>query len=328
LSRRNVGFSRYFAMRVAQAIPLFFAIIIINFVIIHFAPGDPASRLAGEFADANYLNMIREKFGLNKPLYEQLALYIYNVLRGDFGYSFYYEQPVIKIIESTLPNTLLLMGPSLLMASLVGLFLGVVSSRKPYSVTDNTVTVFSLVGYSLPIFWLGQVLLIAFSLDLGWFPSAGMASVRVDQVGLAYVADVVWHLFLPSVVLVVWQLALLSRLTRASMLEVFREDYIITARAKGLPERTVIYKHALRNALLAVVTVIGVNVQYMFAGAVLTETVFSWPGIGRLFYNAIFARDYPLLMGMFIIISLAVIVSNLIVDLLYGYLDPRIRFTT
>jgi len=328
LSRRSVGFSRYLAMRVSQAIPLFFGIIIINFAILHFAPGDPINRLAGEFASAEYVNMIRERFGLNKPLYEQLAIYIYNVLRGDLGYSYYYRQPVVNIIASTLPNTLILMGPSVIMASLLGLFLGVISSRKPYSMTDNTVTVFALVGYSLPIFWLGQVLLLVFSLGLGWFPSAGMTSVRVEHTGFAYVMDLMSHLFLPSLVLVLWQLALLARLTRASMLEVFREDFIVTARAKGLSERTVVYRHVLRNALLSVVTVIGVNVQYVFAGAVLTETVFSWPGIGRLFFGAIYARDYPLLMGVFIVVSLAVIVSNLIVDLLYGYLDPRIRFIT
>lgn len=320
-----MGYGRYLAIRLVQTIPLFFAIVVMNFIIIHLAPGDPVSRIAGEFATPEYIAMIRHSFGLDRPLYEQLGLYIYNILRGDFGYSYYHQQPVLTVIASTLPNTLILMGPAVAIASLAGLFLGVASSRKPYSLTDNALTVFALGGYSLPVFWLGQMLVIALALELGLFPSQGMVSLRTEQVGFSLLIDRLHHMFLPAAVQVIWQLALITRMTRASMLEVFREDYIITARSKGLPERIVVYKHVLRNALLSVVTVIGVNVQYMFAGAVLTEIVFAWPGTGRLFYGAIYARDYPLLMGLFIVISLAVIVSNLIVDLLYGYLDPRIR---
>jgi peptide/nickel transport system permease protein len=299
----------------------------INFLLIHSAPGDPVYAIAGEYhLTPELMETVRHEWGLDQPLHIQLFIYMGNIIRGDLGYSFFYGQPVTTVIMEKIPATLLLMVTSLIFASVVGIILGVISSRKPYSVTDNLVMLTSLVGYSLPIFLTGLMLLLLFSLQLGWLPAQGISSVRVELTGIDYVVDVASHLILPALSLGIHNLALITRLMRANMLEVLGLDYITMARSKGLKEGTVVYKHALRNALSPVVTVIGLYVGAMFAGALMTETVFGWPGIGTLAYKGIGVRDYPLLMGIFLVVSVMAITANLVTDVVYALIDPRIRY--
>lgn len=310
----------------SQAVPLLLGVITINFLIIHLAPGDPVQVLIGDMpAPPEYVAALRNQFGLDQPLPVQLAVYFKEVLQGNLGYSFFYRQSVTTVIAERLPATLYLMVSAYVLSAAVGIACGVVSSRKPYSVQDNAISVLSLLLYSVPVFWLGQMLLLAFSIKLNLFPTSGISSVREGYTGWQYALDVCYHLVLPVIALASRSIALISRLTRSSMLEVMSEDYIITARAKGLSERRVLLGHGLRNALLPVVTVLGLDFGFMLAGSVLVETVFGWPGIGRLMFDSIFARDYPVLMGILLMVSVMVIVSNLLTDIVYMLLDPRVR---
>ncbi len=316
----------YIVRRLVQAIPLLFGIIVVNFCLIHLAPGDPTITLVGEFQTSlEYIENVKRQYGLDKSLSAQLLIYIFNILKGDLGYSFSFKQPVINVILERVPATLLLMAVTIVVSTLFGVLFGVLSARKQYSKTDNVITVLSLLGYSLPVFWLGQMLLIVFSLKFPLFPAQGMESLRKSFTGLAYWADVIHHLVLPAFALGMGYIAINTRFTRASMIEIMGQDFIRTARAKGLSDKRVTFKHALRNALLPLVTLTGLNLGFLLTGAVLTETVFAWPGLGRLMYDSIYARDYPVIMGMFIFISILVIMANLITDLFYSILDPRIR---
>jgi peptide/nickel transport system permease protein len=223
-------------------------------------------------------------------------------------------------------NTLLLTGTALIFATLIGVALGVVAARRPYSATDNAITTVGLLGYSMPVFWAGQILILLFAVKLGWLPAQGMKNARLlNASGFESVIDEVKHLILPALALSFNTLAVSTRITRASMLEVMDKEFIITARAKGVPERTVRVKHALRNALIPVVTVFGFQAGFVFAGSALVETVFGWPGIGRLLFESVLLRDYPVLMGVFLLTSVTVLIMNLLTDIAYGYLDPRIR---
>jgi len=316
---------RLIARRIMLAIPLIFVVITINFAIVHTAPGDPTYILLGETATKEFVDAMRAKFGLDKPLYEQYIIYLSHVVQGDLGYSLLKSQSVGALIVERLPATLLLIFSAMCISVLLGVFLGVTASKKPYSLRDNLATGVALFGVSTPTFWLGQMLLIAFAIYLGLFPVSGMRTLRIELRGLENVLDIVRHLVLPAITLAAFHLAFITRLTRASMLEVLGQDFIITARSKGLDDRAVTYRHGLRNALLPVTTYVGLSVGILFAGAILTETVFGWPGMGSLLYDSLRSRDYPVLMGVFIFVSVMVIVSNLIVDILYGFLDPRIR---
>lgn len=317
---------RYVLQRLAQAAPLLFGLLLLNFVLIHTAPGDPIYLLAGQSGDAAYYAEMRARFGLDRPLPEQLGRYILNVARGDFGYSFAYRQPVFQVILSRVPATLLLSISGLTVATVLGIWLGAVAARHADRPLDHLISSGTLIGYSMPAFWLGQVLLIVFAGQLGIFPVQGMTTARGGYTGLGAVLDVAWHLVLPAVTLGLLQLALVTRLTRTTLLEVLAEDYVRTARAKGLRPRVVLYRHALRNALLPVVTVVGGHIGTLLAGAVLTEIIFAWPGLGRLIYDATLNRDYPLLMSLFLVVSASVILVNLATDLLYAALDPRVRY--
>lgn len=290
------------------------------------APGDPILIFAGEFGDPEYYAMMRKKFGLDKPIHEQLLIYMGNILRGDFGYSYYYQRPAMEVIFARFPNTLLLMAAAISIYIPVGVALGVLASLKPQSLRDALISAFSLIGFSMPIWWLGALLLLIFSLWLGWFPTYGMMPGGVELGFIESIPVILHHLVLPAVTLAMFYFAITTRLTRSSMLEVFSKDFIITAWAKGLDERRVIFRHALRNALLPVVTLIFVNLGYMIGGAVLTETVFSWPGIGRLMVEAISGRDYNLVSGIFIIVASGIVFLNLFTDILYCIIDPRIRY--
>lgn len=317
---------RYVLQRLAQAVPVLLGLLVFNFLLIHSAPGDPIYVLAGQSGDAAYYAEMRARFGLDRPLPEQLGRYVLNVVRGDFSYSFAYRQPVFQVIASRVPATLLLTLSGLVVATLLGLWLGTLAARHAETPLDLLISAGTLVGYSMPAFWLGQVLLIVFAGGLGLFPVQGMTTARVSYTGVRYVADVLWHLALPAMTLGLLQLALVTRLTRASLLDVLAEDYVRTARAKGLGPRAVLYRHALRSALLPVVTVVGGHVGTLLAGAVLTEIIFAWPGLGRLLYDATLSRDYPLLMALFLIVSACVVVVNLLTDLAYTALDPRVRY--
>ena len=316
----------YILRRLLQAVPLILGIVVVNFCLIHLAPGDPIVTLAGESqASPEYLAEVRKLYGLDEPLPIQLLRYVSSILRGNFGYSFSFRQPVLDVILERVPVTLLLMAVAIVYSTLLGVLFGVISAKRQYSKTDHFFTLLSLVGYSLPVFWLGQILLITLSLKSSLFPAQGMQSLREPLTGMAYWLDLLHHLVLPAFALGLSYLAINTRFVRASMIEVMSADYVRTARAKGLSERMVTYKHALRNALLPLVTMTGLNFGFLLAGGVLTEIVFAWPGLGRLMYDSIYTRDYPVLMGMFILVSLGVILANLLTDIVYSMLDPRIR---
>ena len=317
----------YVARRLLQAVPLVFVIILINFFLIHAAPGDPVDFLVGTMeATPEYLEGLRREFGLDQPLPVQLWRYVSKIAVLDMGYSLRFRQPVFELIMSRLPATLLLMGTALVVSSIVGILLGVAAARRPHTATDHAATFVALAGYSMPVFWLGQLLLIAFSLHLNWFPTQGMYDLRAPSDGWGRIVDVAHHLVLPALTYSVYHLALVYRLMRVKMQETLALDYVTTARAKGVPERRVVYVHALRNAVLPIVTVIGLNFGFMLAGSVLTETVFAWPGMGRLLYEGIQGRDYPVLMGLFTCLSVMVILVNIITDVVYAVIDPRVVY--
>lgn len=317
----------YIARRLAQAVPVVFAVVILNFMIVHLAPGDPVNILVGEYGSTpEFRERVRREYGLDQPLPTQLVVYLRRVLRGDLGHSLYFNQPVIRLILERLPATILLMASQLVFALAGGVSLGVAAARRPYSPLDNASTAVALIGYSMPVFWSGLLLILLFSTTLGVLPSGGMISSREQVSGLAVVWDVSRHLILPAFTLGLVNLALYVRLTRASMLEVLSQDYMRTAWAKGLAERRVMRHHALRNALLPVVTITGIDLGRMIGGAVLTETVFAWPGVGTLTFTALQSRDYPVIVGTFMLVSIGVILANLFVDIMYGILDPRIQY--
>jgi len=317
----------YVGGRLLQAVPILFVIILINFALIHAAPGDPIDILIGG-ADATpeYIEGLRREFGLDQPLSQQFVTYIGKIAQFDLGYSLRYRESVLTLILGRMPATLLLMGTTLFFSSLIGILLGVFAARRPYSAGDYTATFLSLAGYSMPVFWIGQIMLIIFALHLAWFPTQGMYSLRAPSEGFGRILDVAHHLVLPAITYSFYHLALIYRLTRIKMQEVLALDFITTARAKGVAEGRVVYRHALRSAILPVVTVIGLNFGFMLAGSVLTETVFAWPGMGRLLYEAVGARDYPVLMGLFTMLSIMVICANVITDVVYALVDPRVVY--
>jgi len=321
----TIGF--YLLQRLLYTVPLLLGAVTIVFVLVHLAPGSPVDYIIGDAgADKAMIARLTAEMGLDQPLHVQLLRYLWQVASGNLGYSFASNASVLDLILDRLPATLLLMGSQLVFSIALGIGLGLLSVRRPNASLDNTITVFSLASFAIPIFWLGQLLILGFGYYLDWLPIQGMIDLRAGYAGFDLVLDVARHMVLPVLTLTLYNLALILRLTRGSLLEVLGQEYIKVARAKGLSENTVLIKHALRNALLPVVTVIGLEFRALIAGAVLTETVFAWPGLGRLTFDAINARDYPLLMGMFIFISVLVAVGNLITDLLYATLDPRIRY--
>ncbi len=291
------------------------------------APGDPVTYIVGDaVVEQSYIDNIRREYGLDRPLYEQLFIYIGQIAQGDLGYSYISRQSVSSILLSRLPATLLLLGTQFVLSIVAGIALGVWSARRQGSIVDQSVTVLSLVGFAVPAFWLAQMLMLTFSLNLGWFPAQGMRSLRYELEGWEAALDLLHHLALPALTLTVFNMALIARVCRASMINTLRMEYITFARSKGARESVVIWLHALKNAVLPVVTVIGLNFRTLIAGAVLTETVFSWPGIGRLTYDAIIARDYPVLMGILILIGITVVIGNILTDIAYSILDPRVRY--
>jgi peptide/nickel transport system permease protein len=318
----------FFAIRrFLAAIPLLFAIVVFAFFLIHTAPGDPVHVMMGDFsASEEQIAELRAKMGLDQPVHVQFLRYLGGVLTGDLGYSYIASGPVLDLIVQRIPATLILMLPALLIFTALGVVLGVFVATRPYSAADNAASLGAVLGYSVPVFWLGQLAALLFAYQLGWLPAQGMRNFRADPSGWGYFVDLLTHLVLPATVLGTRYLAVNARLTRASMIEALGQDYIIKARAQGLPER-VIRWHALRNAILPVVTMLGINFGDILTGTVLIEIVFGWPGLGRLMYDAIFARDYPLLMGLFILVAMGTVVANAVTDIVYSFVDPRVRQT-
>ena len=318
---------RYAMGRLVQAVPLLFVVMTVNFVLIHSAPGDPVDLLIGEGgASQELIDHIRAEFGLDRPLHVQFFSYLGNVLQLNLGYSMRYRQDVFDLILSRLPASLLLMGTAFVLSSAVGILLGLYAGTRKDSIADRVAVILSILGYSMPVFFLGLLVLTVFSLHLGWFPTQGMYNIRNPQEGWGLVLDVAHHLVLPVITYSAFQLALIFRVTRVKMQQVMTEDYIVTARAKGVQEGRVVFRHAVPNTLLPIVTILGLNLEWLLAGSVLTETVFAWPGLGRLMFDAVSARDFPLLMGLFIVISAFVIIVNLVTDLVYRVIDPRVSF--
>jgi peptide/nickel transport system permease protein len=313
--------------RVAYAAILLFAVLVLNFALMHLAPGDIADTIAGDMggADAEVMAEIRRSYGLDLPVWEQLIKYLGGVLHFDLGYSFYFNTPVVTLLLERVPATLLLVVAAQILAISVGVLLGVIAARQPNGMASHVVTLIALFGFSAPVFWTGIMLLITFSLWVPIFPVAGMQDVTIDGNWFERMLDVGRHLVLPVITLASVFLALYSRLCRASMLEVLGSDYIRTARAKGLSTREVVVKHALKNALNPVVTLAGLQFSAVVSGAVLVETVFSWPGLGTLALQSIIARDTPTILGILFFSALVVVVANLLTDLVLRMIDPRIR---
>ena len=318
---------RQIAARVAWSVGLILAVIVMCFSLVHLAPGDAALVIAGESGagDPELIEQIREDLGLDDPYLVQLSRYVGDVASGDFGTSYRFNEPVTSLIGDRIWPTILLVTTALLFAIVIGVLVGVFTARRPESPVSHGVTVFSLVGYSMPVFWTGYLLIIAFASNVRWFPVAGMRDVRLEGNRFEEWLDIAHHLVLPALTLGLIYLAQYSRLSRASMLEVLQSDYVRTARAKGLAERKVVYKHALRNAVIPVITIAGLQFGALLSGALLVETVFNWPGLGRLAADSVFQRDAPVLLGVLICSAVLVVVINILTDVVYRMIDPRIR---
>jgi peptide/nickel transport system permease protein len=318
---------RQLVHRLAMAAGLVLAVLAVNFTLIHAAPGDPAMVIAGEMGGADEAAMaeIRKAYGLDRPLPAQFVTYVGRSLQGDLGRSYLLNAPVLDLILARLGPTILLVLSALVIAIVVGTLLGVLASRRPDSLFSGAVTVVSLVGYAMPVFWTAILLVLLFGKVWPILPIAGMRDVRLYGNAWVTALDVLHHLVLPATTLAIVYIAQYSRLARASMLEVLSTDYIRTARAKGLGEGPVVFKHALRNALMPVVTIAGLQFGHLISGALLVETVFSWPGMGTLALEAILGRDYPVLLGILTFSAMLVIAANLLTDLSYRWLDPRLR---
>ena len=313
---------RYLARRLLLLVPVLVGVSIVIFAVLHLSPGDPAEIMLGSAATREDLARLRVALGLNEPLPVQYAHWIGHVVRGDLGRSLWMKRPVLPEVLGRLGATLLLTGTALLLSTVGGIALGVASAAWPRSLLDRLSAVASLFGASMPSFWLGIVLMVVFALWLGWLPASGMFA----PYGGGGAGDLLAHLILPAVTLAAASITIIARLTRSTMLETLGQDFVRTARAKGVAEGGVLLRHGLKNALIPIVTVVGVQAGYLLGGAVLTETVFAWPGVGTLMVQGILARDFPLVQGCVLVVALAFAVINLGVDLLYACLDPRIRY--
>lgn len=303
---------QYVIKRLLSTIPVLIGISLLLFFMLRMLPGDPAQVLAGEMATPEDIRLMRHQLGLDRPIHVQYAFFFSRLARFDLGRSARTQNPVTEEIWARLPNTMLLAVVAITLACLFGIPAGIISAVRPYTWIDYMVTSTAIFGISMPVFWLGLMLVVVFSIILQWLPAGGTGTWR--------------HVILPSFTLAAFVVAFIARMTRSSMIEVLSQDYTTTARSKGLKERVVVIKHALKNALIPIITVIGLQFGLLLGGAVLTETVFAWPGLGRLIVDSILARDYPVIQGAILVFGLLYILVNLMVDLLYAYVDPRIRY--
>jgi peptide/nickel transport system permease protein len=297
----------------------------ISFLLIKEAPGDPAVLLGGEGATPQYLQTIRQEYGLNLPVEQQLVIYFEHLLTGNLGFSVTYNQPVASVIMERLLNTILLVGSAFLFSLVLGIALGVLSASKPYSIRDRVITAISLLFYSTPVFVTGLVLIYLFVIKVRLFPAGGMFTIGSQNSLLTFIPSLLYHLILPMLTLSTFFLATYILLTRSGLIESMNSNYVMMARAKGAGERRVLINHALRNALLPVVTVASIQLGLIVTGAILTENIFSWPGIGSLLIQAVNYRDYALVTGIFVITAISVAAANLLADIIYGVIDPRIK---
>ncbi len=322
-----MNLAQFLAGRLAKGIVVLFAIAVLNFFLIRAAPGDPAQVLAGEAgaADEQLLIQLRERFGLDQPLLTQLWVYLKGYLTFDLGFSYRQQQPVLSLILDRLPATLLLTGAAFVVSLGLGTLMGALAARRAGRWQDSVITTLALVFYATPLFWVALMSQIVFSLKLGLVPNVGYESIGANYTGLARALDIASHLVLPALTLGLFFTALYARMMRASMLEVAGADFVKTARAKGLAPGLVSRRHVARNAILPVVTLAGLQAGQLVGGAVLTETVFAWPGIGRLMFDALVQRDYSVLLGVFFMSSAMVVGFNILTDLVYRLADPRIE---
>ncbi len=318
---------KFLASRLFKSVLVLLMIALFNFFLVRAAPGDPAEILAGQSGavDAEFIAKLRTEFGLDQPMIVQLGQYLKNVATFDLGYSYRQQASVTSLIGEHLPATLLLTITAFIFAVAAGVSLGTQAALRVGKWGDTVITTFSMLAYATPLFWVGLMLVLLFSVKLEWLPAFGYQTVGAQFTGMAHVMDVARHLLLPALTLGMFYMAVYARLTRASILEVSQLDFVKTARAKGLSERTVITRHVLRNALLPVITYAGIQAGGLIGGSLLVETVFAWPGIGRLAFDALLQRDYSVLLGVFFIASLIVVIVNLITDILYTVVDPRIE---
>jgi peptide/nickel transport system permease protein len=323
----GAGFGRYVTRRLLQTIPVVLGVVILNFFLLQLAPGDLATVLAGEAGGApkEYIDQLRQRFGQDQPLLTQLYNYLLNLLQFDLGYSFRQSAPVLDLLLKRLGPTLLLMGATLVVSLSIGVAAGLLAALWVRTWKDHAISVAAIIFYATPLFWIGLMLILAFSIKLDWLPTSGMEDVVAFHEGFARVLDIGRHLVLPTVTLSMFYMALYARLMRATMLEQRGLDYVTTARAKGLTERQIVIRHVFRNALLPVVTMAGIQFGGLLGGSIVVESVFAWPGLGQLAYQSLFARDFNLLLGIFFLSACLVVIVNLVVDLVYVALDPRIR---
>lgn len=317
---------RYLLKRITTGLLTVLIAIVLNFFLIHIAPGDPIRIMAGmDHPSSEQLEALYVRYGLDKPLLVQLGQYIVNLLHGDFGTSYTYNKPVVTLIWETMGPSILLALTSCVLAFALGTLLGLFAARHQGRWMDNVLSYVSYLFDSMPPFWLGLVAILVFASTLHWLPTSGMVNLRNPQQGIGYVLDVLTHLLLPCATMTLIQIPQYLRLTRSSVTQVMQEDYITTFRATGMSEKTIFRRYVLKNAILPTLTAFGISLAYVVAGAALVEIVYAWPGTGRLMLNAINRRDYPLLMGIYLMIAISVSVVTMIVDILYAWLDPRIR---
>ncbi len=320
-------YARLILSRLAKAVIVLFLIVIFNFFLIQMAPGDPAAILAGEAGatDEEFLRQLRERFGLDQPMYVQLWRYVSGIAMLDFGFSYRQQMPVLDLIMARMPATLLLTGTAFVLSLVMGIVAGSLAAARVKKPSGSIIMALALIFYATPLFWVALMSVVLFSVYLDLLPAYGMYTVGAGHTGLAMVLDVGKHLILPATTLALFFMAIYTRMTRASMLEASQQDFVKTARAKGLAPRVIQRRHILRNALLPIITLAGLQAGQMVGGAILTETVFAWPGIGRLMYEALMQRDYNLLLGIFFFSAALVIVFNIFTDLVYRLADPRIK---
>ena len=304
--------ANYLFKRILWLFPIVLGVITVVFFLIHFIPGDPVDIMLGENARPMDKQMLHHELGLDKPLFSQYIDFLKNTAQGNLGKSLHSKQPVLSVILKKYPATMELMLAAIIVALIISMPLGILSALKQYSFMDNTSLIISLLGISMPNFWLGPLLIILFSLQLGWLPVSGRGGIS--------------HLILPAITLGTAMAAILTRMIRSSLLDVLDEDYITTAKAKGLAYKRVILKHALKNALIPVITIVGLQIGALLTGSIITEMIFAWPGLGRLTIQAIYTRDYPLVQGCVLVIAISYVLVNLLTDLVYTFIDPRIHY--
>lgn len=317
---------KYIVRRTLQLIPILIGITILTFVIVQLAPGNPMQTMINPKITPEELQQAQENMGLNEPIIVQYFTWLKEVVTGNLGYTIKTGEPVAQLIFERLPATLLLTGSSFILAFVIGIPLGVFSATKQNKLPDYVLTFISFVGISIPSFFFGLGMIFIFALKLSWLPASGMQTIGGDLTGIRLYFDYIKHVIMPALVLALPTVAVVMRFTRASMLEVLGQDFIRTARSKGLSDRVVYLKHALRNALIPVITIFGLSIPFLFGGAYITEYIFNWPGMGSLGIQAITGREYPIIMALNLITSILVMSGNLIADLMYGWSDPRIRY--